>query len=67
MKKDRREAIKDRADENKKFWTFHKTVLNELVSISGFFGDTQKGQDKADREIVTFPDGGVTIGVEQTN
>jgi hypothetical protein len=27
----------------------------------------KKGQDKADREIVTFPDGGVTIGVEQTN
>ena len=48
--KDRREAIKDRVEENKKFWTLHKTVLNELVSISGFFGDTQKGQDKADRD-----------------
>jgi hypothetical protein len=40
--KDRREAIKDRAEENKKLWTLHKTVLNELVSISGLFGDTQK-------------------------
>ena len=48
--KDRREAIKDRAEENKKFWTLHKTVLNELVSVSDFFGDTQKGQDKADRD-----------------
>jgi hypothetical protein len=40
--KDRREAIKYRAEENKKLWTLHKTVLNELVSISGLFGDTQK-------------------------
>lgn len=30
--KDRREAIKYRTEENKKLWTLHKTVLNELVS-----------------------------------